>query len=187
VDATLVAAAFLLNIQMMVSREMNPLEPVVLTFGEVKSGTRFNILSGQAHIEGTSRCFDPEIQKRMPKIIERYGNEISAAYGASFKLDYRIGTLPTINDTRCSEIATETVTNFMGEEAVYLFERTTGGEDMAYYLNQIPGLIAFVGARNEEKGACYPHHHPQFDIDEDSLVIGTELYVRFAVDFLNKY
>ncbi|MCD6435108.1 MAG: amidohydrolase [Clostridiales bacterium] len=187
VDAVLVAAAFITNMQMMVSREINPLDPAVLTFGEVKSGTRFNILSGSAHLEGTSRCFDPEIQKRFPEIIKRYGENIAKAYRAEFSLNYIIGTPPTINEPQCSEIAKNSVIDFLGSDGLISYEKTTGSEDMAYYLERVPGLIAFVGARNDEKKANYPHHHPKFNIDEDSLEIGTELYVRFAIDFLNKF
>jgi amidohydrolase len=187
VDATLVASAFMLNIQSMISREINPLDSAVLTFGEIKSGSRFNMLASKAHLEGTSRCFDPAIRARFPEIIKRYGDYIAQCYRAEFTLNYNQGTPPTINNERCSEIAQQSVLSFLGTDGLITYEKTTGSEDMAYYLEKIPGLIAFVGARNDSKEANYPHHHPKFNIDEDSLEIGTELYVRFAIDFLNKY
>ncbi len=187
VDAALVAAAFLTNIQMLVSREINPLDTAVLTFGEVKAGTRFNVIAPKAHIEGTIRCFDPTIRARFPEIIKRYGENIANAYNASFSLEYREAMPPTINNVRCSEIAAETVLDYLGEVGLHTYEKTTGSEDMAYYLEQIPGLIAFVGSGNEKKESDFAHHHPRFNIDEDSLEIGTELYVRFAIDFLNKF
>ena len=111
-------------------------------------------------------------------MIKRYGDYLAQAYRAAFKLDFREGTPPTINDARCSEIAEGTVIDFLGKDGLVKQEKTTGSEDMAYYLEKIPGLIAFVGAGNNEKDTCYPHHHPRFDIDEDSLKIGTALYVR---------
>ncbi len=186
VDAGVITAAFLLNIQSLVSREMSPLESVVLSFGEIKTGTRFNVIPSKAHIEGTARCFDPEIQDNLPKIIKRYGDFIAESYRGKFNLEYIKGTPPTINEEESVKIATEVVKGFLGEDSLTHLEKQTGSEDMAYYLSEIPGAIAFVGCKNEEKGANFPHHHPKFDIDEDSLEIGTELYVRYAMDFLNR-
>jgi len=187
VDATLVTAAFINNIQSLVSREMSPLEPVVLSFGDIASGTRFNIISESSHIEGTARCFNSDIQKKLPEIIERYGNYICQSYNANFKLDYHIGTPPTINNERCSKIAQESVIDFLTKDGLVNYEKTTGSEDLAYYLEEVPGLIAFVGSKNIKKETDFAHHHPRFNIDEDALEIGTELYVRFAIDFLEKF
>ena len=61
-----------------------------------------------------------------------------------------------------------------------------GGEDFAYYCETIPGVMAFVGIKNPEKGIDYPHHHEKFNIDEDALTVGVSLYAQFAVDYLNK-
>lgn len=184
VDTVLVTAAFLLNIQSMISREISPLDPAVLTFGEVKTGTRFNVIPEKAHLEGTYRCFDPKLRAQIPEMIERYGNYIAESYRASFKCTIQAGMPPTINDRGCSKIAEQSVLDFLGEDGLSLFEKTTGSEDMAYYLEKIPGVIAFVGMQNPGKGSDFPHHHPKFNIDEDSLIIGTELYARFALNFL---
>ena len=64
------------------------------------------------------------------------------------------------------------------------FEKITGGEDFSFFLEKAPGALAFVGCRNEEKCACYSHHHCNFDIDEDSLEIGTKLYIKHAINYL---
>jgi len=186
VDAGVITAAFLLNIQALVSREMSPLESVVLSFGEIKTGTRFNVIPSKAHIEGTARCFDPEIQDNLPEIIKRYGDYIAESYRGKFDLKYIKGTPPTINEEESVEFATIALKKFLGEDAMTHLDKQIGSEDMAYYLSEVPGAIAFVGCRNDEKGAKYPHHHPKFDIDEDSLEIGTELYVRYAIDYLNR-
>lgn len=183
VDTVLVTAAFLLNIQSIVSREINPLDPAVITFGEVKTGTRFNVIPETAHLEGTYRCFDPKIRAQIPKSIERYADAISESYRATCKCTFQPAMPPTINDPGCSKIAGQSVTDFLGEDGLVHLEKTTGSEDMAYYLEKIPGAIAFVGTQNPDKGSDFAHHHPQFNIDEDSLVIGAELYVRFALNF----
>ena len=184
VDTVLVTAAYLLNAQSIINREISPLDPAVITYGEVKTGTRFNIIPETAHLEGTYRCYSPELRAKLPGMIERYANYIAEAYRATCKCTFEEGTPPTINEPGCSKIAEQAVRDFLGEEGLSLFEKTTGSEDMAYYLEKIPGVIAFVGTCNPEKGSDLPHHNPRFNIDEDSLAIGTELYVRFALNFL---
>ncbi|WP_432407576.1 M20 family metallopeptidase [Wukongibacter sp. M2B1] len=187
VDAVVVASSLVMNTQAIISRETNPLDTVVFSIGSLRSGTRFNVIADKAHIEGTVRCFDPEVRSQLPIIIERYVQNTANIYGAKAKFQYILGTPPTINDTKCCSLAKETVLNMLGEEGLVKLDKTTGSEDMAYYLEKIPGLIAFVGSGNSEKKADFPHHHPRFNLDEDSLVIGTELYFRFAIDFLEKF
>jgi len=184
VDTVLVTAAYLLNAQSIINREISPLDPAVITYGEVKTGTRFNIIPETAHLEGTYRCYSPELRARIPEMIERYARYIAEAYRATCKCTFEEGTPPTINDPVCSGIAAQSVRDFLGEEGLSLYEKTTGSEDMAYYLEKIPGVIALVGTSNPEKGSDLPHHNPRFNIDEDSLAIGTELYVRFALNFI---
>jgi amidohydrolase len=187
VDATVVASSLIMNTQSILSREISPLDPVVFTIGELRAGTRFNVIAEKAHLEGTIRCFKPEIRAKLPEIIKRHANSTASTYRAKAEVQYIKGTPPTINDSKCSSIAESTVLSMLGEDGLMKMEKTTGSEDMAYYLEKIPGLIAFVGTRNAEKQSDFPHHHPRFNIDEDSLIIGTELYVRFAIDFLEKF
>jgi amidohydrolase len=186
VDPSIVAASFMLNVQGMTTRETDPLESLVFTFGEVSCGSRFNVIADKAHLEGTVRCFDPEIRKNLETQINRYGQNIAGAYGAEFCLDFNEGTPPTINDSKISKNVRDVAADFLDKEALVSMTKTTGSEDMAYYLEKIPGAIAFIGCKNSDKGIDFPHHHPQFNIDEDSLKIGTELYVRFAIDYLKK-
>lgn len=187
VDAILAASALVMNTQSIMSREIDPLDPVVFTIGDFKAGTRFNIIADKARLEGTIRCFNPEIRAKLPEMVERYANTSASAYGARAKVQYIHGTPPTINHPKCSSIAENTVLDILGKDGLIEMEKTTGSEDMAYYLEKIPGLIAFVGAGNAAIKADFPHHHPRFNIDEDSLAIGTELYFRYAIDFLEKF
>lgn len=184
VDSVVVASAIVMNLQSMVSREFSPLESVVVSVGSLHSGTRFNVIAGEAVLDGTTRCFNPEIREELPGIIERIAKHTAAAYRAEANLEYTNGTPPTINDEECSKIATGSVEKILGKEGVQLMEKTTGGEDFSFFLEKAPGAIAFVGVRNEETGACYAHHHDKFNMDEDGLEIGTALYVQYAVDYL---
>lgn len=187
VDAVVVSSALVMNTQSIISREISPLDTVVFTIGSLRSGTRFNVIAGEAHMEGTVRCFDPKIRVRLPEIIERHVKNTAATYKADAKLQYIWGTPPTVNDAKSSSLAKDTVLNMLGEKGLAQLDKTTGSEDMAYYLEQVPGLIAFVGSGNAEKESDFPHHHPRFNLDEDSLAIGTELYFKFAIDFLEKF
>lgn len=185
IDALVAGSALVMNLQSMVSREISPLEPVVLSIGSFHSGTRYNIIANEAILQGTTRAFNPELRKQFPDIIERIAKNTAASYRAEASLDYTWGTPPTINDKDSSLLAKKSVEKLFGESSRINFERLTVGEDFAYFLEKAPGLLALVGVRNENKGAHYPHHHNRFNMDEDGLEIGCSLYVQYALDFLN--
>lgn len=186
IDAVLVGSAIVMNLQSIASREISPLESVVVSIGSINAGTRFNVIAEDAVLEGTCRCFNPEIREQLPEIIERVAKNTASAYRAEATLEYNKAIPVTINDKGCSDIAKQSVVKLLGEDGVELMPKVTGGEDMSEYLNIAPGVIAFVGAGNVEKGITYPHHHGRFNIDEDALEIGTSLYAQYAIDFLNR-
>ena len=184
IDALVVASSIVMNLQSIVSRQVNPLEPLVITVGKLNTGTRFNVVAENAIMEGTTRCFNPELRKNLPEMMEKIINRIADSYGADASLEYKFLLSPTINDKNCSTIAENVASDIVGPENVIKFEKITGGEDFSFFLEKAPGALAFVGCRNEEKCACYSHHHGNFDIDEDSLEIGTRLYVKHAINYL---
>lgn len=186
VDALLAASSIVMDLQSIVSREISPLQSAVVSIGTLNSGTRFNVIASEATLTGTTRCFDYEIRNKFPEIIERIINNTASSYRATAKLNYNFLSPPTINHFLSSKIATNTVNKILGSEGISLMEKVPGGEDFARMLERVPGVLAFVGARNQEKGCNYAHHHELFDIDEDALEIGTTLYVQYALDFLNQ-
>jgi len=186
IDAVVVASAIVMDIQSIVSREISPLESAVVSIGKFQAGTRFNVIANEAILEGTTRCFDPSIREKLPGIIERIVTNTARSYRAEGSVEYTLGTPPTINEKKSSKIATKAVEKLYGKEAVAKLQKITGGEDYAMYLEKAPGVIAFVGIRNEEKGICHPHHHEKFDMDEDALVMGSALYAQYAIDFLKE-
>ena len=186
-DAVLAAAAVVMNLQQIASRRTDPLESAVVTVGTVEGGSRWNVLAGETKLTGTTRTFSGEICRDFPAMIEQIATSTATAYGATARLDYTPLLGPTVNDETCSAIAADAVRALCGEKALYHFERITGGEDFSYYLQEVPGCLAFVGIRSEEKGSTYPHHHEKFQMDEDALITGAALYAQFAVDFLAKF
>ncbi len=186
VDAVVVGSAIVLNLQTLVSREINPLDTAVVSVGMFNAGTKFNVMSGEAHLEGTTRCFSMEVNDAFEEMIRRVAENTANSYRATAKLDYEQLVIPTINDPKMSSIAEGAVEIISGKEALITYEKTTGGEDFSYFMKNTPGAFAFVGCKNEKQEEYFPHHHPKFDIDEDALETASALYAQFAVDFLDE-
>lgn len=185
VDAVLVAAAVTMNLQTIVSREFNPLEPVVVHVGEMLAGDRFNIIGSKATLRGTNRYFNPEISNKLPEAMKRIAENTAATFRAQADVEYRFGCPPTINDKRIANIVQQAAVKLYGEDCLSPMAPRTAGEDFAYYLEKVPGALAFLGVSNPEKGTIWPQHHPCYDIDEDVLQKGAAIYAQFAWEFLN--
>jgi len=184
IDAVVAASSIVMNLQSIVSRETSPLESVVVSVGKIVSGTRFNIIASEAELIGGTRCFNKELRQELPKIIERIAKNTAASYRAEAELEYKFSTGPVINDEVPVNIGQGAVEKLLGKDALVHFEKITGGEDFAYYLEKAPGALAFVGIGNKEKDTYQAHHHGKFNMDEEALEIGCALYAQFAVDFL---
>lgn len=187
VDPIVMASSFVLDSQAILSRETNSLDPVVLTFGKMKSGSRFNVIPDKAEIVGTLRCFSEKTRVQASKAIKRYAEKTAKAYRGEAEVTIQKGTPPTINDQRAAEIARSAAQKIIAAEDLIAMDKTTGSEDMAYYLREVPGVIAFVGAGFEDEEQNYPHHNSKFKINEDSLKTGTSLYFNFALEFLRQF
>ncbi len=186
IDATVVASSVVMNLQTLVSRHTDPMKPLVITVGKFISGTRTNVISNEAVLDGTIRCFDEDVYQSIPADFEKVIKGVCDAYGATYEIEFKRMIPPLFNDENISEILRQSATTLYGEDVVVEYQRTGAAEDFAYISRQIPGSLAFVGIRNEEKGLIHPHHSDYFNIDEDALEVGTNLYAQFAYDFLNK-
>jgi amidohydrolase len=186
VDAAVVGASTLINLQSIVSRETNPLDPAVVSIGIFNSGSRFNVMAGEAYLEGTTRCFSLEVNDSFEEKIQRVVESTAKAYRAEARLDYKQLVLPTINDAQMSSIAEKAVAMINGPEALVTYEKTTGGEDFSFFTQHAKGAFAFVGCQNKAKIDYFPHHHPKFDMDEDALGVAAGLYAQFALNFLSE-
>jgi amidohydrolase len=183
VDPVLVAAHLITALQSLVSRRRNPFEEGVLSVTQVNAGHAFNVIPGHAELRGTVRTFGGRFYDEAPKLIEEVARGIAGAFGATAEVRYRRLCKPTVNDEPMARLMTEVAAEIVGPDKVKTGVRTMGGEDMSFFLAQVPGAFAFVGsAPAGAKGA--PHHSSTFDIDEESLVIGAELLTRTAVRYL---
>lgn len=185
VDPIIVGSTIVTTLQAITSREVNPNESLVITVGSFNAGNTHNIISNEANLKGTSRCFNNELRKEVPQKIERIVKNICEAYRAGYVMNYDFYPDPVINDKKCSEIAEKSVVKLLGEEGIGELEKVTIAEDFSGYLKKVPGMLAFVGIRNPNKSCIYPHHHSKFNMDEDALEIGMGLYAQYAIDYLN--
>ena len=185
IDSVLVGSAVVMNLQSIISREINPVDSGVITIGSFHSGTKFNVIANQAILEGTVRTFSKETQRKVEEAIKRIVKSTCETYRATGEVEYFRRTTPVINDEICSEIAKKSAKKLLGEDGVIKFEKMPVAEDFCYYIEEVPGVLALVGIKNSEKGANYPHHHEKFNMDEDALEYGMGLYAQYAVDFLN--
>jgi amidohydrolase len=170
-------------LQSLVSRRRNPFEEGVVSVTQVSAGHAFNVIPERAELRGTVRTFGGRFYDEAPLQLEETAQGIAAAFGATAEVRYRRMCKPTVNDERMTQVMREAAADVVGEDKVVTGVRTMGGEDMSFFLAQVPGAFAFVGsAPVGAKGA--PHHSSTFDIEEESLVIGTELLTRTAVQYL---
>ncbi|MGE8080019.1 amidohydrolase [Peribacillus loiseleuriae] len=186
IDAAIVASSFVMNVQAVVSRTIDPQKPAVLTIGKMDVGTRFNVIAENAVIEGTVRCFDNETRAHIEKQIEQYAENVANIYGASAEVEYFHGTQPVINDEYSARFVQKVASEAFGEDVLYTEKPTMGGEDFSFYLDEAPGSFALVGSGNPDKDTEWAHHHGKFNIDEDALVTGAELYAQYAWSYLNE-
>jgi amidohydrolase len=183
VDALDVGTQIVNALQRIVSRQMNPLSPTVVTVGSFHSGTTFNIISEEARLSGTTRTFDPDIWKSWPQRIDTVVKGICQAMGATYALDYQAGYPVTANDAWMAGEIKTVAASVVGPDNVVEPEPTMGGEDMSFYLERSKGCFFFLGV-GREGGA--PLHNPRFMFNEDVLLTGVEIYCRAALQLLGK-
>ena len=181
VDALEVGSQVINALQRVVSRHMNPLSPAVVTIGNFRAGSTFNVIPGEAHMCGTTRTFDLKIWDSWEKRIEKIVCGVCESMGADYKLKYARGYPPTINDESMTERVRRCAEKVVGEERVIEPVPTMGGEDMAFYLERSKGCFFFVGVGREGDA---PIHNPNFDFNEDALLLGAETYCRTALELL---
>jgi amidohydrolase len=177
IDALEVGTQVVSALQRIASRRMNPLQPTVVTVGSFHAGTTFNVIPGEAEMCGTTRTFDRQIWNGWEKRLEKIVRGICESAGAAYELKYTQGYPPLHNDTQMADLVQKCAESVVGREKVIEPEPTMGGEDMAFYLEKSKGCFFFLGV-GREGGA--PIHNPEFDFNEDVLLLGVETYCRMA-------
>ncbi|HBN27955.1 MAG TPA: amidohydrolase [Clostridiaceae bacterium] len=185
VDAIVAAASIVMNLQTYVSRKNNSLNPLVISIGTINGGQKFNIIADKVVMEGTVRTFSRELRSQIENNMKTIIENTAKALDAEANLEYMYYPGPVINDEGLAKIVRNSAVKLYGEAGLAPLEKMTGSEDFAFYMEKIPGVFAFIGARNEKIGASYTNHSDKFTADEESLHRGSALYAQFAYDFLN--
>jgi amidohydrolase len=169
-DPIVAAARIVEAVQTIVSREISPLEPAVVTIASVHGGDAFNVIPSEVRLTGTARWFRETTGDAIEAKLGRNVSGTAAAAGDTARLDYRRINRPTVNDAGVAEVVIDAARSLLGEDNVDTETRTLGGEDMSVYLDRVPGCFFFVGSA--PAGPHRPHHSPTFAIDDRALAIG---------------
>lgn len=184
IDPIQCTAQIIVNLSSILSRELNPMEPGVVTVGFVKSGEVGNVIPDTATFGGTCRSFDLDVGLKIKEAFFRITENIAAAHRCTVDINYRGPNLPVINDPTMSAVAAESIKNHLGEDCLTTCDPWMASESFGRYLNKYPGVFAFLGIANPAIGTGAPHHNPKFDVDESVLKLGVSATVQFVLDFL---
>ena len=185
IDSILVTSQVVNTLHSIVSRNINPLESAVISIGEFHAGSANNIIANSARISGTVRFFNPQVGAKLALRIEEAIAGVCAAHGASYELQYTKLYPAVINDYTITELVRSVAESVLETPTGIVPEcQTMGGEDMAFFLDAVPGCYFFLGSANPDKGLAYPHHHPRFNFDETALATGVEIFARCVEKFM---
>lgn len=176
VDPIVIASEIITNLQTVVSRQVSPLDNAVVTFGQVRGGTAFNVIPETVEIIGTVRTFKPEIKQQIYETFEREVKATCEKRGGTGDLFYNFGYPAVVNhedEAALIERAAKEV-GIKYEEARPLMI----GEDFSYYINEKPGAFFLTGSGNSDRNSTYVHHHAKFDLDEDAMKTGLSMFMK---------
>ena len=183
VDALEVGTQVVNALQRVVSRQMNPASPTVITIGSFHAGTAFNIIPPEAKLAGTTRTFDRTMWAQWPERLEKVVRGVCESMGADYVFDFVKGCPPVMNDPEMAQLVGNCAGEVVGNDNVVEPEPTMGGEDMSFFIEAAKGCYYFIGA-GRDGGA--PIHNPKFDLNEDILSYGVETYCRIVWALLAK-
>lgn len=180
-DAVVAGSAIVMALQTMVSRWTTPTKPLVVTVGKFHAGSRFNIISGSAELEGTCRSYDVELHHSIPAKMEEIAKNVAAAYGCTAEVEYTMMCEPLINDPAMIDLVAKSAAKVVDSpELVREGVAQMGGEDFSEYSVLVPGAFASLG-----QGGDLPNHHECVIHDESTFATGSALYCQVAYDYLN--
>jgi amidohydrolase len=187
VDAVVVAAECVTALQTIRSRRIDTTEPLVITVGIIQGGNRFNIIADEVKLEGTVRTLSEEVRKRAQSLMRETLDGITKAYGATFDMEYAEGAAVTYNEPSLVEETLPTIRRIVGDQNVVTRKPQMGAEDFSYFQKVVPGFYYFLGVGNRARGITAQIHTPEFDLDEESLVIGVKVMSNILLDYLDHH
>ena len=186
IDPIPVAAQVILALQLLVSRNISPFEPAVLTIGMVQGGSAFNVIPETVTLAGTVRAYDLKVRDYLVERAEETVRGICLGAGATYQFNARFCCPPVVNDEAVTALARRAAQRVLGAEHVVTANQATTGDDVAYFNQAAPGCYFLVGSGNEQKGYTRPHHHQEFNFDEDALPVAVAVLAQGALDLLDR-
>lgn len=183
-DSIVAGCSFVMNIQTIVSRRVNPFDTVSITIGNFDGKGSFNVIKDAVTIEGDIRTMSPENRELVEKEIRTFAEGLEKMYGVKAILDYKNDYPVLYNDPEVTEQVVQALeqASIPEVEAIEETPPQPPSEDFAYYLEKVPGCFFYVGAK-PESGEAYPHHHPKFDINEKSLIISAKAMAAVVASY----
>lgn len=185
-DPIVMASHIVASLQEIISRELNPTDPGVITVGILKGGSTYNVIPGSVYLEGTARSVNQKTREYVARRIGEVAQGVAGAFRGHVDYNYIFGAPPVVNDEKFTLKAMESARKILGEEKVKLMKAPVmGGEDFAYYLQEVPGAFIFLSTPLAIDGEFFPHHNSKFALDEDYFDGSVALFLQIALDFLN--
>lgn len=185
IDPVITAAKVVSELQTIVSRELDPMNSAVVSITTIHGGEAYNVIPEQVRLQGTLRALDTTTYQMLQKRVEETASRVAAAARCTADVVFPGNAYPaTVNDGNLWDTVQELAGELVGKDHVHELPALMGGEDFAFFAEQVPGCFVGLGIRNEDCGATYSVHHPQFKVDEDALPLGTALHACFAVHSL---
>ena len=187
VDAITTAIHIVSEAQEIVSRYNDPLNPLVVTFGTINGGQRFNIIPNKVVMTGTVRTLSSEMRKKTEEILRSIVEHVTAIHGATGSLEMKYLTSVVSNDHEdLNQIAEKAAVKLYGEGCLKHLEKMMGSEDFSFFMDEIPGIYGFLGSYDPEKGYTASNHNDCYTADEGLLKRGAAMYAQFAWDYLEE-
>lgn len=187
VDAIVMAANIINALQTMVSRNISPLNSVVLTFGKISGGEKSNIIAKDVELIGTLRALDTKTREKAKKLIKRIAENVAIALGGTADVIFNDGYIALINTDSVVKVVEDTAADVVGNDNILHKEfPSLGGEDFSYIADKVPSAFFHLGCGNKIKGSTEPLHSDKFILDEDCIKIGIEMEVKTVLNLLKQ-
>lgn len=176
VDPIVMASQIINQLQTIVSRNVNPTEPAVVTVGKISGGTTHNIISEKVEMLGTVRTFSKDTADMIKDKIEAITKGVTEATGGSYSFDFNYGYPAVMNTDWSTQNLVNIAEQTIGKDNIVILDAPImAGEDFAFYQQEFPGTFFFLGCGSEEADSTYGWHHPKYNIDENCLLTGAAL------------
>jgi len=181
VDPVYVASQFVVAVQQIVSRNIDPIEPAVVTIGAINGGTTHNVIPSRVRLLGTVRAFDAGVRAKMAERIERVLRGICESAGATYEFEYIWRYPVTSNDVEQTRYVRALAERVVDPARVADVPKLMGAEDFSFFAERVPACFFTIGS-NGGPDSAFPHHHARFDIDESVLETGVRMMTALALD-----